>query len=124
MIKISVDESFGYDLRTIAQIKFQKSGSETARQNLRRISEELSSQIDIETHERVLASGEYTDLKQANLALFEIFDEMKRPDKTECFDLKADRLNYRRHECKVALQKRFFSQNPTTEIKLGYEKVV
>jgi hypothetical protein len=122
MIKISVDESFGYDLRTIAQIKFQKSGSETARQNLRRISEELSSQIDIETHERVLASGEYTDLKRANLALFEIFDDMKRPDKTECFDLKADRLNYRRHECKVALQKRFFPQNPTTEIKLGYEK--
>jgi len=122
MIKISVDESFGYDLRTIAQIKFQKSGSETARKNLRRISEELSSQIDIETHERVLASGEYTDLKQANLDLFNIFDEMKLPGKTECYDLKADRLNYRRHECKMALQKRFFPNNPLTEVKLGYEK--
>ena len=122
MIKISVDESFGYDLRTIAQIKFQKSGSEAARKNLRRTSEELVAQIDLATHEGILASQEYADLKQANLDLFEIFDEMKRPDKTECFDLKADRLNYLRHECKVALQKRFFPQNPTTEIKLGYEK--
>lgn len=122
MIKISVDESFGYDLRTIAQIKFQKSGSETARQNLRRISEELSTQIDLCIHGRIIDSQEYADLKQANLDLFNIFDEMKLPGKTECYDLKADRLNYRRHECKMALQKRFFPNSPLTEVKLGYEK--
>lgn len=122
MIKISVDESFGYDLLSIAQVKYRKVASEATIANLLRISRELFSQIDFDTHAIVLDSKEYAELKQANQDLFDIFDEMKRPDKAECYDLKADRLNYRRHECKMALQKRFFPNSPLTEVKLGYEK--
>jgi hypothetical protein len=47
---------------------------------------------------------------------------MKLPGKTECYDLRADRLNYRRFECKKALQAKFFPQSILTEVKLGYEK--
>lgn len=122
MINISVDESFGYDLLSIAHVKMGKCDSEATRMNHRRIAGELLSQIEFNTHAKVLNSQEYAELKRANLALFEIFDEMKRPDKTECFDLKADRLNYRRFECKKALQAKFFPASALTEVKLGYEK--
>ncbi len=124
MIKISVDESYAYDLLSIAEIKDAKRSSDQTRYNIARILHELWNQIDLKTHYDILVSPEYIELKQANQNLFDIFDEMKRPDKTECYDLKADRLNYRRHECKIALQKRFFPHNPLTEVKLGYEKVV
>lgn len=122
MIKISVDESFGYDLISIAQVKFLKSPSNATIANLERLLGEMESQIDPLLHKQVLSSPEYADLREANLYLFDIFDEMKRPDKTECYDLKADRLNYRRFECKRALQAKFFPQSALTEIKLGYEK--
>ena len=123
MIHISVDESFGYDLVSIAQVKFLKSPSNATIANLERLLGEMENQIDPLLHKQILSSPEYADLREANLYLFDIFDEMKRPGKTECFDLKADRLNYRRHECKIALQKRFFPNNPLTEVKLGYEKI-
>lgn len=122
MIKISVDESFGYDLISIAQVKFLKSPSNATIANLERLLGEMESQIDPLLHKRVLSSPEYADLRDANLYLFEIFDEMKLPGKTECYDLKADRLNYRRFECKKALQAKFFPNSALTEVKLGYEK--
>lgn len=124
MIKISVDESFGYDLLSIAEIKHGKSPSYTTLNNSDRLRQELRLHLGLPIHGQVLESPEYASLKQANQDLFDIFDEMKLPGKTECFDLKADRLNYRRHECKIALQKRFFPNSPLTEVKLGYEKTI
>ena len=122
MIKISVDESFGYDLLSIAQVKYRKTVSNATLANLSRLLEEMATQVESSIHAQILSSPEYASLKQANQDLFDIFDEMKLPGKTECFDLKADRLNYRRHECKIALQKRFFPNSPLTEVKLGYKK--
>jgi hypothetical protein len=120
MIKIEVDESFAYDMLAIAQIKESKLSNDITCGNVTRILLEIQDQVGPVLHLNVVASKEYADLKDANLALFNIFDEIKRPDKNECFDIKADNLNYRRFECKKALQAKFFPRSAITEVKLGY----
>jgi hypothetical protein len=122
-----LDAAVAFDMLSILAVKHaQTTGSAPATANLAAFSVPLSGQLGEQYGQplfcAITGSLEYAALYSTNLALFNLIDWMKRPDRTpdECHDRRVDTLNYQRWQHKRALQQRFFPDQPLSEQKLGY----
>lgn len=119
MVNISVDESFAFDLLSIADVKIFFGGSEHSA-NYNRLAANLVENIGFEDHSRILGSEEYRELYKTNFELFGQIDKLKIYHPTGENAKKIDELNYYRFICKKRLQDKFFPNSPITERKIGY----
>jgi len=119
MISISLDEGYIFDILSIYEIKLGKNPNDQRLvDNFRLICREITQQIGEEKFLEVVESQEYKNLLQANLITFEFVDKAKE---SEGLAKEVDASNYKRYQCKVTLQKRFFNSQ-IAEIKIGYTK--
>ncbi len=120
MIKLSFDESYGFDVLAILEVKsfFAETWKrkELIQKQLKHLFGEITDQLGPEKTSEVYASQEYIQLYNANYETFEAVDKAKA-------DLvlasEVDKLNFKRFTAKKALQEKFFT-TPQTEIKIGY----
>lgn len=117
MITIKVDEGYAFDYLSILQVKARRRPADEAIQAsaancLSHLRQQLGTIADT-----VVASDEYASLLAINDETFDAVDKAKR----DAIPASAvDALNYRRYECKLALQSRFFG-GQMSEVKLGYK---
>jgi hypothetical protein len=117
MIKISLDESYVFDILTIYQVKINKStDKEIHINNFNKLFEEISDKIGKEKMKQITNSQEYDNLFKANMATFDLVDRVKS---NPHLGLAVDQSNYDRYLRKVALQEKFFELK-VTETKIGY----
>jgi hypothetical protein len=117
MIKISLDESYIFDILTIYQIKELKSPENPIHsQNFNKLYSEIALQIGKEKIDLILNSEEYLNLLKANTDTFNLVDAVKT---NPCLGREVDESNYNRYLKKVALQSKFFDTK-ITETKIGY----
>jgi len=119
MIKLSLDESFCFDLLSITEVKLYKSKGEDIKKLLDQFGnycDEIIAQIGLSLFEEIRFSSEYKNLYKTNLQLFELIDYCKT---NEVEFKEADDMNYNRFKFKNEIQKKFFGKE-NTEIKLGY----
>lgn len=121
MIDIPVDESYAYDVLSIAAVKVaKKAGDPVNLANHRRLEVRIGEQVGWPLHVQICSSPEYDELYHTNLGLFNHIDDMKgRPARIEDGEA-TDRWNFRRYELKRILQEKFFPNSTQTERKLGY----
>lgn len=123
MIDIPVDESYAYDVLSIAAVKVaKKAGDRINLDNHRRLEVRIGKQVGWDLHCQIAASLEYEQLYQTNLALFNHIDAMKTRQEQLGDGQAVDWFNYRRYTLKRQLQERFFPDRPLTEQKVGYDK--
>jgi hypothetical protein len=117
MIKISLDESYVFDLLSIYEVKIDYSTDLDKKTKLQQSYDLLKSEITDTIGNKlvvdILASDEYAQLKQSNQIVFELVD---RANETELSKLTAD-ANYMRYLNKVSLQNKFFN-TIVTEVKI------
>lgn len=123
MIKVSVDESYAYDMLSILKVKTIKAtGTEAhsqAYENYSRLGSEIARQL--KDHDLVLESEEYFSLCGINDALFDKIDDIKAKGEKFGDGQIVDELNYKRYLLKKQIQGKFFAANPLTEQKIGYK---
>ncbi len=124
MIKISVDESFGFDLLAILQVKRTCCADYEMKERLRKqilmLQQEINEGIGYDLGLMIYNSEFYQALYKANYEVFNLIDEshIRNPGIT----LKsADETNYRRFIAKQKLQQHFFKKD-LNEIKIGYNE--
>jgi len=117
MIKISLDESYVFDLLSIYEVKLNNSSDLEKKTKLQQsydaLSEEIVDDIGVDLFTAIINSVEYIELRKSNELVFELVD---RAGETELSKTTAD-ANYTRYLNKVSLQHKFF-QNTLTEVKL------
>lgn len=116
MIKISLDESYVFDLLSIYEVKLSVSTENKREQILKsliKLRTEIEEQIGIELFNEITTSLEYTLLRSANKR---VFDLVERANETKLSKETAD-ANYQRYIRKIELQTKFFD-NDITEVKL------
>tara|TARA_R100000963_G_C4558996_1_gene48652 strand:- start:96 stop:467 length:372 start_codon:yes stop_codon:yes gene_type:complete len=116
MIKMTVDEAYGFDYYSILQIKLEN--KTIPKSNLDLIKEDLVSQVSVDTFTEVIGSDEYQKLLKANKDTFDAVDKAKIDEVPASY---VDKCNYQRMIAKKKLQEKFFS-TPLSEAKSGYEK--
>lgn len=112
MIKISLDESYAYDLLAICEVKIKKK-IKNAQQNYSIIYNDIKNQIG-NLHLDILNSKEYLNLFKANL---ETFDAVEKARYGNISAKEVDSLNMKRFECKKKLQIKFFPNSILLENK-------
>lgn len=115
MIYMIVDEAYAFDFLSILDVRVDEIRTSECSNAFLGCYETLKAQID--SIERILSSKEYSELKEANRAVFHLVDKAKR-DEVKASDV--DRGNYERCKKRKALQERFFGGR-TTEVNVGYE---
>lgn len=114
MIKISVEPGAAFDILSILEIKRLECDGAERKQKLKSQIENLQSEINdaigYDLARKIYRSEFYTNLYNANCAVFEQINKQKS---------EADLLNYQRFLSKKALQEEFFKKE-IEEIKLGY----
>jgi hypothetical protein len=117
MIKISLDESYVFDLLSIYEVKIDYSidleKKSKLEQSYNLLKLEIIETIGDELVVDILSSKEYAELKQSNKVVFDLVD---RANETELSKLTAD-ANYMRYLNKILLQNKFFNTN-LTEVKI------
>ena len=117
MIKISLDESYVFDLLSIYEVKLSYSLDLEKKIKLQQsydmLSKEIIDHIGVEIFTTILASNEYVELKKSNELVFKLVD---RAGETELSKVTAD-ANYTRYLNKISLQHKFFN-NALTEVKI------
>jgi hypothetical protein len=117
MIKISLDESYVFDLLSIYDVKIDCSNENDKRDKLIQsyinLQNEIIESIGKKLFDSIISSNEYIELKNSNKL---VFDLVERANETELSKLTAD-ANYKRYLNKIALQKQYFN-NELTEVKL------
>ncbi len=123
LVKVSVDEGYGYDMLSIMAVKRVKVQSRDSDLNFDRLSRELERQVGMEMHGRVLDSHEYKQLLAVNTTIFDHIDEIKLPGRVPlpADGIKTDELNHQRYQLKKAIQSRFFPAAKLSEQKFGYK---
>jgi len=117
MIKVSLDESYVFDILSIYQVKELKSPQNPIHvENFNKLYSEIAQQIGKEKIDLILDSEEYLNLLKANSDTFNLVDAVKTDP---CLGKEVDQSNYNRYQKKVALQEKFF-QSKVTETKIGY----
>lgn len=118
MINLPVDEGYAFDYLSILELKLRKAPADESRQRTwLECHRSITDQVGNELMDDVLNSKEYAKLYEINSDTFDAVDRAKTdsiPAST------VDQLNFRRYQCKVELQRVFFS-GAVTEIKVGYE---
>ena len=116
MLKISLDESYVFDLLSIYEVKLQKSNgtnSEKLNKSYTTLSNEIVDQIGITKFDEVKQSVEYKQLFDTNALVFDLVD---RAHESELSTMTAD-ANYDRYLKKVSIQEKFF-KTEYSEVKL------
>jgi hypothetical protein len=117
MIKISLDESYVFDLLSIYEVKIESTDDLEKKQKLQQsynfLTLEIIESIGKFLFKNIISSKEYLDLKSANKIVFDLVD---RANESELSKLTAD-ANYSRYLHKVSLQQKFF-ENLLTEVKI------
>ena len=116
MIKISLDESYVFDMLSVLDIKLDllfDEKLETVKSTHSKLSNEIIDQIGLEKYLDIIKSDEYAEMIKVNKNVFDLIDQSK-------FDTglakTTDDANYERYVKKIVLQKRFFSSN-LSEVK-------
>jgi hypothetical protein len=116
MLKISLDESYVFDLLSIHEVKLNASTGSKREQVLKSLislRNEIIEQIGLELFNEITSSLEYTLLQSANKLVFELVD---RAGETKLSKETAD-ANYQRYIRKTELQAKFFN-NSLSEVKI------
>ena len=117
MIKISLDESYVFDLLSIYEVKLKRSldseKKEKLQQSYNTLLQEIIYSIGLNLFSIIKDSSEYSKLKECNESVFDLVD---RAGETELSKMTAD-ANYARYLNKVSLQNKFF-ENTLTEVKI------
>lgn len=117
MIKISLDESYVFDLLSIYEVKIDCSSDDDKKNKLqisyKLLVSEIIDTIGHSLYELIISSTEYTQLKESNKIVFDLVD---RAHETELSKMTAD-ANYLRYLNKVSLQTKFFD-NTIMEVKI------
>jgi hypothetical protein len=117
MIKISLDESYVFDLLSINEVKLEATADlnkKTMLQNsYNSLKTEIIDSIGADLFTQIINSKEYSDLKISNQHVFDLVD---RANETELSKLTAD-ANYQRYLNKMSLQHKFFITK-LTEVKI------
>jgi len=117
MIKISLDESYVFDILSIYQIKKIKSPNNTVNlKNFNNLYSDIALEIGDSKLDTVIKSEEYLNLLKVNMETFDLVDAVKT---NPCLGKEVDQSNYNRYLKKVALQSKFFDTK-VTETKIGY----
>lgn len=122
MIFVQVDESFGYDMLSVCEIKLNISRNMKNISNYERYFKIIEDQVGRIKHDTIIESEEYKELLKVNKQLFDGFNDIKSEKGKDILAITLDILNYNRHICKINLQNRFFPDKTITEVKLGYDK--
>ena len=112
MINLAVDEGYAYDFLAILKIKENRNLISPIM--FEKYSAMISYQIGKELHDTILNSEEFDKCVQINDAVFISVDLAKS---NSIMAAAVDQLNNVRFKTKIALQKKFFSQNEVTEVK-------
>jgi len=116
MIRISLDESYVFDLLSIYEVKLSMSTGKKREQILKSLIKlriEIIDQIGSKLFNEIIASLEYTLLQSANKLVFDLVD---RAHETKLSKETAD-ANYQRYIRKSELQTKFFTSD-MMEVKL------
>ena len=119
MLKVSLDESFVFDLLSILEVKMGKASEENytkAKLSFEKTSLEIIQQIGKIKYEEIISSSEYESLFRANGLVFDLVDKAKQDNGV---GREMDNANYTRYLRKMDLQKKFFD-GEMLEVKLGY----
>ena len=121
-IKVSLDESYCYDMLSILLVKVKKASNEKrekAFDNWLKMSTEMAAEIGNAKHSVVIDSVEYKNLYDVNDRLYDLVDAVK---KDPCLGKQLDDEVYNRYLAKKALQERFFPEVELKEQKFGYNE--
>ncbi len=114
LIKISVEPGAAFDILSILEIKITNCENFRQRDALHeqkeRLQAEINQTIGYDFARKIYFSDFYTNLYNANLAVFDQIDKEKS---------NADLLNYERFVAKKNLQEEFFHEE-IAEVKLGF----
>jgi regulation of enolase protein 1 (concanavalin A-like superfamily) len=116
MLKISLDESYVFDLLSIYEVKLENSTgivNKKLNTSYQLLSDEIINQIGIDKFNQIKTSIEYEMLRNTNALVFELVD---RAHESELSTITA-KANYDRYLKKIAIQEKFF-ETEYTEIKL------
>lgn len=117
MIKISLDESYVFDLLSIYEVKLNYTLDLQKKTKLQQsydiLINEIVDQIGLTQLQDIKLSNEYAELRQCNELVFKLVD---RADESELSKLTAE-ANYQRYIKKSELQTKFFN-NDIQEVKL------
>lgn len=116
MLKISLDESYVFDILSIYEIKINKSTGEKQEiltKSYKLLENEIISQIGYDKYNQVKSSNEYDLLRISNSNVFDLVD---RAHESELSKITAD-ANYERYLHKISIQSKFF-ETKHTEVKL------
>ncbi len=125
MIKISLDESYAYDMLAIAGIKSDKNmnrRNKQADENYSRLCDEIEDQVGHGKHLGVICSKEFGHLSTVNEEMYNRIDEMKARGEQLGDATYIDSRVFARYQAKKALQDKWFPDSPLTEQKFGYDK--
>lgn len=117
MIRISLDESYVFDLLSIYEVKIESANDLTKKNKLQQsynlLELEIVESIGKKLFNEIISSKEYSDLKFTNKIVFDLVD---RAHESELSKLTSD-ANYTRYLHKIELQQKFF-ENLVTEVKI------
>ena len=116
MLKISLDESYVFDILSIYELKIKKSDGDKQKKlilSYHMLENEIIDQIGVTKYNEIKSSNEYDLLCDSNKNVFELVD---RANESQLSKITAD-ANYERYLHKISMQKKFF-QTENTEVKL------
>ena len=113
-ISLMVDYGYAFDYLAILEVKNRKMHSAESQQNFKKCYNHLRSQISEEKWQDIVKYKEYSDMIDANAKTFEAVEQARYGSTTAKH---VDDCNMDRFHCKKKLQKKFFPDAPTLEIK-------
>jgi hypothetical protein len=114
MITIDVDYGYAFDYLAILEVKNRKMHSAESQENFNKCYKHLRDQIDQEKWDEVIRSKQYSDMIDANAKTFEAVEQARYGNTTAKH---VDDCNMERFHCKKNLQKKFFPDAISVEIK-------
>ena len=113
MINLEVDEAYAFDYLSILQIKNDLFPSECKMAAYEKCSTLLKKQL--ENFNLIINSEEYINLYKINKITFDLVDQVR--NNAQITAKSVDDANMERYYCKLALQKKYFS-NQLVEQKI------
>lgn len=113
MINLEVDEAYAFDYLSILQVKNDLFPSEYKMAAHKKCLAFLKEQLD--NFDLIINSEEYQNLYQINKVTFDLVDQVRNNEPITAKSV--DDANMERYYCKLALQKKYFS-NELVEQKI------
>jgi hypothetical protein len=113
MINLEVDEAYAFDYLSILQVKNDLFPSENKMSAFEKCSSFLRDQL--ENYDLITTSEEYKNLYEINKVTFNLVDQVRNNEPITAKSV--DDANMERYYCKLALQKKHFS-NELVEQKI------